>query len=678
MAGRHQVIFYNAMKRLKYFFLFIFCLSIGAASAWLSRLQLASFLTQYYLNKYDISLQMKLVELSTERILIQDIILDQKNVIPLLDISYSLFEKKLSSVKLNIRQLDLNSLQSLSKKIQTNSVSAASAPLSYSEGLKVCQKILEPALQVNIEKLLIDQKVITPKLAFQKQNDGLHLEWKDPQFEGELDVRCQENLISIDAPKVAFKMRAFHWEDLTVDHLEFEALRSFLHWSPTTSLQFALPGSLSLAAQKSKETLKIDTPFILISGQSANLDLNKVIVHGLLKNGRLEKDQIFSFASLEMNHTVDFKNPSVTSAGNFKFKNITVKTKKDFLTGLNVTSQYDWTGNDYALVMDLKDQTKELSISNLKISGSPASGEHVIHLDPQRSIIQFNSQITKWLPILKESVKTMSGSLQLQGRLSSKNQKLYGAIQFLGKKISAETEFGNFENLSFSHKINSFETLASPPHQQLEVERILIGPGIKKLKLSYQIHNLKNIKVDELSFSFEEAQITARNFNLNSSDKQVENFSAVILNLSLEKTLALALKETVSAQGRLQGHLDVDYMGTRPIIKGLLAAPTEGWIRYHTEKPQGQLSVSDGPMDILNNYLYNFHYNTLSLKISSDTDYNMHLLLGTLGHNPDYLDGKPLKLNINLQQNLLAALQSMMLTYDLPSKIKERLEKVDP
>ncbi len=624
------------------------------------------------------SLQMKVTELSTERLRVEDIILDHTTRVPLLDLSFSLFDKQVSKIEIKISQLDLNSLQSLFKKIQKDQTAESLPPLSFSEGLKICQEMIAPTLDVNIDKILIDQKSIEPNLSVQKQMDGLHLLWKDPQFAGDLFLRCKDDLISVEAPQMIFKMKEFRWETFFVNHLEFEASRSFFRWSPTAAVQFALPGNLTFAAEKEKQKWKIHAPFLLISGQSASSDFKKVVVHGLLKNVTIDKDQTLSFAALEMEHTIDLKNPTISSQGKFKLKNISLKTKKDLVTGLHLTSQYDWTGNDYSLVMDLKDQTNELHISNLKISGSPANAEHRVKLDPKRSLIQLNSQMTTWLPVLKDSVKTMSGSLQLQGRLFSKAQRLTGGLTILGKKISAETEFGNFENLSFSHGIKSFETFASPPQQHLEIDRIDIGPGITQVKLDYQIDDLKKIKVDELNLSFEEAHITARNFVLNSTDKRIENFSAVILNLSLEKTLALGLKDTVSAKGRLQGHLDLNYVGSRPIINGLLAAPTAGWIQYRTGKPQGQLSISDGPMDILNSYLYNFHYTTLSLKIISDKDYNMQMQLGTLGHNPDYLDGKPLKLNINLQQNLLAAMQSMMLTYDLPSRIKERLEKVDP
>ena len=59
--------------------------------------------------------------------------------------------------------------------------------------------------------------------------------------------------------------------------------------------------------------------------------------------------------------------------------------------------------------------------------------------------------------------------------------------------------------------------------------------------------------------------------------------------------------------------------------------------------------------------------------MSSGEDYNMKMTLTALGKNPGYLNGKSLKLNVNLEQNLLAAFQAMMLSYNLPKRLEEKI-----
>ena len=122
----------------------------------------------------------------------------------------------------------------------------------------------------------------------------------------------------------------------------------------------------------------------------------------------------------------------------------------------------------------------------------------------------------------------------------------------------------------------------------------------------------------------------------------------------------------------------IDYKGKVPLFKGHLKAKEKGVIRYR--KPgQGPIdfkTVTANPMDILHSYLYDFDYSQLDIDMDSNQKYDMKMTLRTLGKNPQYMEGKPLKLNIKLDQNLLAGFKAMMLTYDMPNKIKDKIEKM--
>ena len=62
--------------------------------------------------------------------------------------------------------------------------------------------------------------------------------------------------------------------------------------------------------------------------------------------------------------------------------------------------------------------------------------------------------------------------------------------------------------------------------------------------------------------------------------------------------------------------------------------------------------------------------------MSSDENYDMKMTMTALGKNPGYLSGKALKLNVNLEQNLLAAFQAMMLSYNLPKRLEEKISNL--
>ena len=164
----------------------------------------------------------------------------------------------------------------------------------------------------------------------------------------------------------------------------------------------------------------------------------------------------------------------------------------------------------------------------------------------------------------------------------------------------------------------------------------------------------------------------------NPIERTTKDFEAAIYKLSLEKALKLALGDSVTAEGSLDGQIQIFFKGKKPMAKGHLQSSKKGWIRYRKpgSSPPKQEITSTNPMDILEAYLYDFYYDQLYIDFETDDQFDMKMTLRTQGQNPGYLKGKPLKLNINLEQNLLAAFKAMMLTYNLPHKIKEKIEEM--
>jgi hypothetical protein len=369
--------------------------------------------------------------------------------------------------------------------------------------------------------------------------------------------------------------------------------------------------------------------------------------------------------------------------GQWNLKNLSVKEseQKQWLMGLNSKANYSLEGlTKYQLKASVSDRTGSLQISNVRLAGDTSTQVHLISLDSKKSALKLKPETLQFLPFLKNSVQTISGQILFGGELQYNNQTLDGRLDFVGNNIDAETEWGNIAGADFKQSLLSLKNLSSPPRQFLKIKKVTVGQSFEDLALEYQVASLKNVNVSQFSMSIDKARLNAKNFSFNLEQKRIENFSVQVVDLDLERVLALGLKDTVKAQGRLHGHVNLTFEGSKPVLTGLLKDTQKGWIQYRPgATPASQtLSISDGPMDILNNYLYDFQYDNLSLAISTNKSYDMKMKLSTLGRNPNYLGGKPLLLNVNLEQNLLAAMQSMMLTYDLPSRLKERLEKVEP
>ena len=71
--------------------------------------------------------------------------------------------------------------------------------------------------------------------------------------------------------------------------------------------------------------------------------------------------------------------------------------------------------------------------------------------------------------------------------------------------------------------------------------------------------------------------------------------------------------------------------------------------------------------------LEDFRYKTLSSEVELDPEGNLLLGLSLEGSNPAHYDGRTIRFNINLEQNLDPLLQSLRLSDSLVEKVEKGL-----
>ncbi len=214
----------------------------------------------------------------------------------------------------------------------------------------------------------------------------------------------------------------------------------------------------------------------------------------------------------------------------------------------------------------------------------------------------------------------------------------------------------------------------------LRVGRALIGKELKNSQLLYSTKNKSLFLIESYSSTVDDAKLTASHFDLDISSKDFSGTRIEIQNYKLSEFLALALGGAVHAKGDLSGSLQVNKLDTGVLILsgGVLKTNSKGWIKYRPpgNEPPRPTDIPNNPRKILENYLWDFEYETLSATIQSDSQYNALIHLQAFGRNKGYLDGKPLKLSINLEMNLLKLLKSYAITKGFPDRLKERIMKV--
>ena len=71
--------------------------------------------------------------------------------------------------------------------------------------------------------------------------------------------------------------------------------------------------------------------------------------------------------------------------------------------------------------------------------------------------------------------------------------------------------------------------------------------------------------------------------------------------------------------------------------------------------------------------LENFHWTRLDLALNGNTRDTTVIGFHFKGENPDYLDGHPVELNVEIESQLADLLRKGSASYEIPGKIEKRL-----
>lgn len=151
-----------------------------------------------------------------------------------------------------------------------------------------------------------------------------------------------------------------------------------------------------------------------------------------------------------------------------------------------------------------------------------------------------------------------------------------------------------------------------------------------------------------------------------------------LTDVDLSKLMALYPADNLAGTGILSGEV--------PLILG----PPDGIRieagRISARQPGGTLtlpadrlrSIGQGnqALDLVAKAMENFHYDTLSSTVAYDKDGTLSLGLHLEGNNPEVESGRPIVLNINLEEDIPALLTSLQLSGRVNDAVTERVRKL--
>ena len=145
--------------------------------------------------------------------------------------------------------------------------------------------------------------------------------------------------------------------------------------------------------------------------------------------------------------------------------------------------------------------------------------------------------------------------------------------------------------------------------------------------------------------------------------------------IDLAAVLALMQDPALGGTGTLDGSIPLRLAGGRPSVsEGWLAARPPGGTLAYATRPALLASMEQPMVKLALAAVRDLRYEQLESRVVYDDDGTLVLAVSLLGSNPEIEGGRPINLNLNVNQNLLGLLESLRLADD----IEGRLQRVQP
>lgn len=262
------------------------------------------------------------------------------------------------------------------------------------------------------------------------------------------------------------------------------------------------------------------------------------------------------------------------------------------------------------------------------------------------------------------------GQLGLTGKLcadasgirSQVGQLLLDGMEFAGDQVSARAVNANID-------IAAFHPFATAQDQVLSVGVVDLGFPLTDGVARFDITDTSRVTLKELGFNWAGGTVSVAPFQV-APDTPLQAVDLSVNGARLEKLTELVPDKGITGEGILDGMLPIRFTDEGPAVrKGYLEARGPGILRYERSLEEGE------DPSAVDDVLSNLQYSKMRMDIDGGLNGGVGIGLHVEGTNPDYLDGYPVVLDVNVNGPLGAIMNDGLATYKIPSQILERMRR---
>jgi len=314
----------------------------------------------------------------------------------------------------------------------------------------------------------------------------------------------------------------------------------------------------------------------------------------------------------------------------------------------------------------------------LKLTGSHDTTTNQGKLDLDLAPLRFDNalQPADLSPILDGVISDAVGGIDLDGHITWDDGRLDSDIQLLIEELGFAIGPARLSRVNSVLRFDGIMPVTTPKDQLLSVGLLDVGLPLTDGLVSMHLKPDGQLSVDQLEWRLAEGRIRSQPFTFG-SDVQSLTLLLKAEQLDLNALLAQTPLDELTGEGLIDGTLPLTIGEAAAIEDGELAASGPGVLRYTPSSVPGVLQAGGESVTLMLKALENFHYEALRISLDGRTDGATAIGLHLKGANPDLYDAHPVEFNLNLEGNLADLIQTNLDNYQIPDRIRERLQRFE-
>ncbi|WP_318469223.1 intermembrane phospholipid transport protein YdbH family protein [Photobacterium leiognathi] len=335
---------------------------------------------------------------------------------------------------------------------------------------------------------------------------------------------------------------------------------------------------------------------------------------------------------------------------------------------LNINSKFK--NSNHALFADMRLLSNfDTGVSNIKLK------RHTFTFTPEQDLKSF------YIPVLPIDLNITQGQLTTSADITvNKDKQISGFIDLSTHRITGEYESFRFGNVG-SHIHLALSSTGVKTQSPLEISADYLDVGVPmsnpRLLAEFDTSN------DYYHIAHGTTELYGGNITIEpitiTSLSNIKQVPVTVSGVDLARVIAEADQDNIELTGRIDGVIPIALEDGSIVIRNA---------KLQTQKPGGVLRYIQGstidkkvkeagtysPLNIVE-VLGNYHYNSIALAFDYAKNGDLSLKTRIEGKNPDFQHGRPINVNIKLNDNIPKLLRSKELIDSSPivAQIKQQL-----